>query len=250
MRTAVVSDIHANMDALAAVMKDIARTGVDKIVSLGDNIGYGPEPEEVMDTLAAHRVASVMGNHERALADPKFLQGFNPQARKALEINRVLLSDAAVAGITGLPLFRVIQGARFVHGVPPDQPDQYIHKLSLTRLGHIMDAQAESITFVGHTHRLALYESSGGGLQVKKKLSSRVFLDKSARYIINSGSVGQPRGRSKAAVYLIWDSDHHWIEPHRVAYDTARTVRLMDACGIPEVYRDLLLEEGSIRFVT
>jgi len=244
MRIAVVSDIHANMDALAAVMRDIARTGADRIVSLGDNIGYGPEPEEVMETLA--EIPSVMGNHERALTDPEFLRGFNPQAAKALEINRVLLCRASLARIAGLPLFRVIRGARFVHGVPPDLPDQYIHKLPLTRLGHIMAAQAESITFVGHTHRLALYESCAHGLKVKKNPRSRVFLDKSARYIINSGSVGQPRGSSKKAVYLIWDSEENWIEPRQVAYDAARTIRLMDACGIPEVYRDLLSEEDRI----
>lgn len=245
MRIAVVSDIHANMDALAAVMADISRTGAERIVSLGDNIGYGPEPEEVMETLAEHDIPSVMGNHERALADPVFLRGFNPHARKALEINRVLLSGASLERIGALPLFRVIRGARFVHGVPPDLPDQYVHRLSLTRLGHIMDAQAESITFVGHTHRLALYESGSRGLEVKKNPRSRVFLDKSTRYIINSGSVGQPRGRCKEAVYLIWDSEDHWIEPRGVAYDTARTIRLMAACGIPEVYRDLLTQDGS-----
>ncbi len=246
MRIAVVSDIHSNMDALAAVMADIYRTGADRIVSLGDNIGYGPEPEEVMDALDRHDIPSVMGNHERALTNETFFKGFNPQARKALEINRVLLSDASLAKIAALPLFRVIRGARFVHGVPPDLPGEYIHKLSLTRLGHIMDAQAESITFVGHTHRLALYEKGTFGLEVKKNIGPRVFLDKSARYIINSGSVGQPRGSSKEAVYLIWDSEEHWIEPRYVAYDAARTIRLMDACGIPEVYRDLLSQADSI----
>lgn len=248
MRIAVVSDIHANMDALAAVLADIDRQGADRIVSLGDNIGYGPEPEEVMAALARHRIPSIMGNHERALVDPVFFRGFHPEAQKALEINRVLLSGQSLARIEKFPLFRVVAGARLVHGIPPDLPDRYVHKESLAALGHIMAAQAESLTFVGHTHRLALYESGPGGVSVKKIFKPRVSLAKSARYIINSGSVGQPRASSKKAAYLIWDSEGHCIEPRRVAYDAGRTVRLMAACGIPELYRDLLCEDdGGLR---
>lgn len=245
MRIAVVSDIHANMDALAAVLEDSVEMKADRMISLGDNIGYGPEPEAVMAALTRNRVDSVMGNHERALVDDTFLQGFNPQARKALEINRVLLPDRDLARIGNLPLYLLARGARFVHGVPPDQPDRYIHRESLTRLDHIMAAQAELLTFVGHTHRLALYESGPGGIRVKKNPRSRVFLAKSARYIINSGSVGQPRDGCKRAVYMIWDTVAQWVEPRFVPYDPTRTIRLMAASGIPEIYRDLLSPEDS-----
>ena len=245
MRIAVVSDIHANMDALTAVLKDISGLGVGRIISLGDNIGYGPEPDAVMAALARYNIDSVMGNHERALVDETFCRAFNSQARKALEINRALLPDPDLARIERLPVYLLARGARFVHGLPPDQPDRYVHKQSLTRLEHIMAAQPERLTFVGHTHRLALYESGPQGLKVKKNLAPRVFLAKSARYIINSGSVGQPRDGGTRAVYMIWDTEKQWVAPRFVTYNPARTVRLMAACGIPEIYRDLIAPEGS-----
>lgn len=244
MRFAIFSDIHSNMDALTAVLAEAMREGVDRIISLGDNIGYGPEPEPVMRALDTHGVESVLGNHELALVNPDFLKGFNPQARKALEINRQELSPASLRKIESLPAFLSIEGARFVHGVPPDLTARYIHKESLTRLGHIMEAQAESLSFVGHTHQLAVYGPGPSGIEKRKLGKSRVSLAKKDKYIINSGSVGQPRSSHNEAVFVIWESRLKTIEARFVPYDAARTIRLIKEKGIPRVYGDLL-ELGS-----
>lgn len=247
MRIAVISDIHSNMDGLAAVLEDIAAMAVDRTVSLGDNIGYGPEPEAVIQTLASRNIPSVMGNHEQALMDPEVYRGFNTRARKALKINKALLSMDSMRRIAGFPAFLRRGNCRFVHGVPPDVVSAYVSKQSLTRLGHILDAVSDHVTFVGHTHALALYESGPDGVTCKKIGEKPVSLAKTGKYIINSGSVGQPRDSHNKATYVIWDSGESAVEPRAVPYDTDRTARLIRRAGIPEVYADLLMPGDSGR---
>ncbi|MCG8637994.1 MAG: metallophosphoesterase [Desulfobacterales bacterium] len=240
MRIAVLSDIHSNYSALEAVLADIGTLGVDKIISLGDNIGYGPEPEAVIRTLADKDIPSVMGNHEQALLDNDVLNGFNPKAKKALKINKALLSMESMRRISGFTTFILSSNGRFVHGVPPDVISQYVSKQSLTRLGHILDANPEQVVFVGHTHDLAIYESGPNGVVRKKFWQTRVSLAKNFKYIINSGSVGQPRDSHNEATYVIWDSGKGVVESRAVPYDTLRTIRLIKAAGIPDMYAELL----------
>ncbi|MBA3009614.1 MAG: metallophosphoesterase [Desulfobacula sp.] len=245
MRIAVISDIHSNMEAFSAVMADIAIAGVDQVVSLGDNIGYGPEPEQVILALKRQRIFSVMGNHERALVDENFLRPFNPQAKKALMINRQLMSQASIDYLSTLPLFLVHHGARFVHGAPPDLVDRYIFKEKTTCLLHTMDALKEKICFVGHTHELMVYEMVPGGVKKKNFTKSRVFLAKEYKYIINTGSVGQPRDGYNEANYVVWDSVENTIEPRFVSYDIPKVIRKMKKAGIPIQYALLLKKAGN-----
>ena len=232
------------MDALAAVLDDIAARDVDRIVSLGDNIGYGPDPEAVIQTLVEREIPSVMGNHEQALIDPMIARGFNPQAGKALKINKALLSMSSMRRITAFPTFLRINDGRFVHGVPPDMVAVYVSKQPLSRLRHILNASPDHVVFVGHTHALAVYESAPDDMTCKKLWNTRVSLAKTSKYIINSGSVGQPRDSHNKATYVIWDADAHDVEALAVPYDTERTVRLIKKAGIPRVYADLLLDDS------
>ncbi len=254
MRIAVLSDIHSNMDAFSAVLDDIegaAREGgpIDQVISLGDNIGYGPEPEEVMLRLKQDKIPSVLGNHERALVDEKFCKPFNPSAKKALLINKQLLSQASIDHISTLAPFLICHGARFVHGVPPDLVDQYVFKTKKASLIHIMDTLKELISFVGHTHELMVYELGPPGLKkgLKKKSfeKKRVFLAKEYKYIINTGSVGQPRDGYNKAKYVIWDSMANTIEPRFVSYEVRSVVEKMKKVGIPIQYALLLLKAGN-----
>lgn len=244
MRIAVLSDIHSNMDGLGAVLADIDDLQVDKIICLGDNIGYGPEPEQVMQTLAEKDIVSTLGNHELAILDQTYATSFNPKARKALQINKALLSIPSMTRISRLAPFMIYRGCRFVHGLPPDLIAQYVSKVSLTRLTHILNAIKEGITFVGHTHRLAVYESGPHGMEQKKFWKTRVSLAKEHKYIINTGSVGQPRGGYNKATFVVWDSKECTVESRCVPYDTARTIGLMNRLGIPREYADLLLSKG------
>jgi predicted phosphodiesterase len=241
MRVAVVSDIHSNMEGLRAVLEDIASMGADQIISLGDNIGYGPEPEAVIQALGSLDISSVLGNHEQALLDAEAMNCFNPSAKKALKINKALLSIPSMERISRCKPFKIFNQARFVHGLPPDSISGYISKVPLNRLARIMETQKESLTFVGHTHELAVYELGPKGIKCKKFWKTRVSLDKASKYIINSGSVGQPRDSHDKATYVIWDSTAHSVESRAVSYDTLSTVQMMKQAGIPQVYGDLLL---------
>jgi len=250
MRIAVLSDIHSNMEAFSAVLDDIegaAKEGapIEQVISLGDNIGYGPEPEEVILRLKRDQIPSVMGNHERALADETFCKPFNPSAKKALLINRQLLSKVSIDYISTLAPFLICHGARFVHGVPPDHVDRYVFKEKKASLIHIMDTLKERISFVGHTHELMVYELGPGGLKKKNFEKKRVFLAKEYKYIINTGSVGQPRDGYNEAKYVVWDSMENTIEPRFVPYDVRSVVKKMKKVGIPIQYALVLLKAGT-----
>jgi diadenosine tetraphosphatase ApaH/serine/threonine PP2A family protein phosphatase len=245
MRVAIISDIHSNMDALAAVEEDMQFWGVEQIISLGDNIGYGPEPGPVIDWLWSRKVTSVMGNHEKALVNPVFLEGFAPPARTALEINRQMLSKFACQWIETLPAFLVFQGARFVHGMPPDMSDVCVTHQADRRIVHIMSALQEHICFVGHTHVPGIYQVDGQGVKKKKFEKTRVFLANQSRYIINIGSVGQPRDGYNKAKYVIWDSDAPSVVSRSVSYDVQKTAAKIRAAGIPLMYARLLEKNGG-----
>ena len=249
MRIAVISDIHSNMEALSAVLWDIdTGAAIDQVISLGDNIGYGPEPEQVISTLRERQIPSVLGNHERALLDEKFSKPFNPAAKKALLINKQLLSKGSIDYLSTLTPFLVYHGARFVHGVPPDLVDRYVFKEKNTSLVHVMEALKERIAFVGHTHELMIYEIDSRGVQKKNFIKTRVFLAKEYKeykYIINTGSVGQPRDGYNEAKYVVWDSIENTIESRFVPYDIPSVVRKMKKAGIPIQYAIQLEKAGN-----
>ena len=150
MKIAVLSDIHGNMDAFEQVLADIDGRGVASVLSLGDNIGYGAEPERVVQTLKAHGILSVLGNHELAAKKPSFLGWFNPTARKSLAMTFRMLSADSMVFIAGLPDYRVIHGCRLVHGFrrtpPPSTCFRYCRRTSRKRCRTFRSASVSSAT--------------------------------------------------------------------------------------------------------
>jgi predicted phosphodiesterase len=236
MRIAVISDIHGNMDALESVFADMDAARIDVIFSLGDNIGYGPEPEKVVKQLQDRRIPSVLGNHELAVNKPLYLKLFNPAAKRSIEKTATLLSENAIAYIAGLPNMRTFQDCRFVHGFPPESPVTYLFQASDAALEQAFDDTPERLCFVGHTHELALLGHDGGELFRQPLLEGKTRLDQNHRYLINAGSVGQPRDGNNNAKYMIWDSDEGILDVRFVAYDIARVVDKIMAAGLPEVH--------------
>ncbi len=161
MRIAIVSDIHSNLTAFQEVLADIDRSRVDRIVSLGDNIGYGPEPEEVLELIRARTIHSIMGNHELGIADPSCLSWFNNSARRSLEINRGLLSSVSIEYIRTLAPAYALDQCLFVHGFPPDSVTTYLFEVSDMHLRKVLSTMAQELCFVGHTHDLQLLTFDG-----------------------------------------------------------------------------------------
>nr|WP_320009922.1 metallophosphoesterase family protein [uncultured Desulfobulbus sp.] len=236
MRLAILADIHGNYRALDAVLTDIADYGVDRIVSLGDNIGYGPEPEEVVRTLQGYRVISVMGNHELALISRGYYNRLHANAQQSLELSRSLLSQSSLRWLKELPPVETLFGARFVHGSPPESLTVYLHNPTHTRLQRLFTTYDEQYCFAGHTHALAWYSQLGTTISSQEVGLGIRHLEGKRRYLIVPGSVGQPRDSlGWQAKYLLWDQDTETMEIRAVEYDVQTTIHLIKERGFPIV---------------
>jgi predicted phosphodiesterase len=236
MRIAVVSDIHGNLDALTQCLKDIDRSGVDRIVNLGDAIGYGPQPEEVFGLLEKKGIPNILGNHEMAAIDIDFRSDFSPQAIISLERTLAFLTSASLSYIAGLPYCRNMEGALMVHGCPPDSPTIYLNHMSLSEIKATFASNNFDIAFAGHTHRLMLMSYDGEHIEFDPLHQDIIHIKPGLRHIVNVGAVGQPRDGDPRAKCVIWDSRRNTLEIKRVTYDIDRTAKLIQQRGF--VFRD------------
>ena len=241
MRIAVLSDIHGNMDAFEKVLEDIERCRPDAVFSLGDNIGYGPEPERVIQTLMRLRIPSVLGNHELAAKDPGFLGWFNPLARRSLVMTFERLSSESLGFIKQLPTHLSAHGLRMVHGFPPDSPTSYMFQIESRQKHQTLMSLPERVCFVGHTHVLEIAAGDHEGLSEIAFLEGENALDAEHAYLINIGSVGQPRDGDLRAKYVIWDAARNTLDIRCVAYDARAAAAKIIAAGMPEAHARRLL---------
>lgn len=235
MRLAIISDIHGNLEAFKEVLADIDRSEVDGIASLGDNIGYGPDPEEVVQLIRQRKIPSVMGNHELAVVDHRYLDWMNPSARRSLVITKELLSPDTVKYIKGLKASMTFHGSLCVHGCPPDSITTYMYELSRIQFKEIFLNMKEKICFVGHTHYPQIIIFDGEELGGAPLSEGKITMRQDHQYIINVGSVGQPRDGNNNAKYVIWDLSAGSIEVRFIQYDIASTARKILEIGFPEI---------------
>ena len=234
MRLAVFSDIHGNLDALVQVLADMDRTRIDSRFCLGDCVGYGPEPEEVIREIRALKIPWVMGNHELGLVDPSYLDWFNKPTRTSLLITRRLLSKKSLNYFKGLNPFLLDHDCRFVHGFPPDSITTYLYEVPDPEIHRILTALPERICFIGHTHNLHLIASEGQGIAYLPFKRGVFSLREGVKYLVNVGSVGQPRDGNNQAKYVIWDSRSSTLELRYVTYDIAKTAEKILGLDFPE----------------
>ena len=241
MRIAIISDIHGNLDAFGQVLNDIDASDIDAVVCLGDNVGYGPEPEQVIRQVRKRKIPCVMGNHERAVSDRAHLNWFNPIARISLKKTITMLSEESISYIKGMKLSSVVYQSRFVHGFPPDSTDIYLFQVPDHTLNQTFKEMKERLCFVGHTHELKLIGFDGKVSQrIPLKEGIITQLDSDRKYIINVGSVGQPRDGNNNAKYVIWNTSEDSLEVRFVPYDIAAVVSKIMAAGLPRVHADRL----------
>ena len=238
MRIAVLSDIHANFQALTSVLDDINANKVDEILSLGDNIGYGPQPEEVVTTLRKLGVLSIMGNHELALAKPSYFAALNPDPQKSLALQRTLMRPESIKYCTALPPLMLRHNARFIHGCPPRSITSYLVQPSMTKMKRIFSGYPEQFCFFGHLHTLERYILDQDDCRHEQPEPGRYQYDPENRYLFNPGSVGQPRDEfGRKAKYAIWDTGAGSLEIRAVAYDRAAVKQLLQQRGFPKMNR-------------
>ncbi len=240
MRLAVISDIHGNADALSAVLADIDARAPDAVFCLGDAIGYGGEPERVIRTLHRHAIASVLGNHERAVLAPERLEWFNPLARKSLVRTAAMLSGESLRAMAAFPVALSAHGCRFVHGFPPESVSTYHFEVPAGKKRRILRSMAERICFIGHTHDLTLITCDGRRLTEAALGAETIHLQPGGRAIVCAGSVGQPRDGTPDAKYVIWDDAAATLEVRFVRYDIAAAAEKIIAAGLPRAHANRL----------
>lgn len=240
MKIAVLSDIHGNLEALLAVSADLRQRGADRVFCLGDNIGYGPDPEAVIQLVRRLGYTSILGNHELALRDIRARRWFNFQAAENNRVTAGLLSRASREFCDLLPLFLLFGGAHFVHGFPPDSVFHYLSRQSDEKLLALLTTAAVPFFFLGHTHKLELISLENGAIVRRPLKRERIRLTPGQKYIVNAGSVGQPRDSDRRAKYLLWDNEAGTLDVLFVAYDHGKTMNKIRALGFPESYASRL----------
>jgi predicted phosphodiesterase len=231
MRIAVISDVHANLVALDAVL---AHAGsVDAVWHLGDIVGYGPEPDAVVDRLASAGAIGVRGNHDSAAIGGNEIDWFNADARDAMEWTRRTISAATVAWLGGWPLRREESAFTLVHGSPLDPTWEYVTTAAAARANLAAVTTEHGIN--GHTHVPIAFSLEGGRMgrfSPSESSAPGIGLD-GHRLLINPGSVGQPRDGDPRASYLQLELETRSASWHRVAYDIDAVRARMRAVGLP-----------------
>ena len=236
MKVAVLADIHGNLEAFEAVRADLELQGARRVISLGDNIGYGPDPEEVVLLLQQLGYISVLGNHEFALKDVRGRMWLNFQAAENNIATEKLLSEKSKIYCCNLPTFLEFENAHFVHGYPPDSVFQYLDRQSDEKIATLFASASASLFFLGHTHRLMLVVGQNDTLVRRALGQETVILQPNNKYIVNCGSVGQPRDGDSRAKYLLWDLDNRQLEVRFVDYDKKKTMKKIKDRSFPEIY--------------
>jgi diadenosine tetraphosphatase ApaH/serine/threonine PP2A family protein phosphatase len=227
VKTAIISDLHSNREALEAVLADIGRRNVDDLLCLGDVVGYGPEPEFCVDVVRKKARWCLMGNHDDALF--RDASDFNPYARGAVEFTRRRLNPRWWSSaekrvrwkwLKSLPL-RMTEGRfLFVHGSPRDPVREYVLStdgiLNPEKLRSIFSS-FERIAVAGHTHQPGIHDESMRfhGLNGEQRLT--IGFEKGHKYFVNVGSIGQPRDGDARACYAVLEEDR--VSWYRVPYD-------------------------------
>lgn len=240
MRVAVLSDIHANAEALQAVLADARAHAAEHYLCLGDIIGFNGDPEMCVSTVAASFDAVVRGNHEQALLQ-RGLFGV-PLFTAMMDRTTAMLSAESLAFIRNTVPQLQWQGIELVHA-SPHEPEHWgrIHSVPSARTA--FDSFSGSLCFFGHTHRAGIFKehSPSGSIAMLPAVyrpdgSCELLLEPDCRYLVNPGSVGQPRDFDWRAAYAILDTDTQTLILRRVEYDVAAAAAKISRTGLPDSF--------------
>ncbi|HEY8962260.1 MAG TPA: metallophosphoesterase family protein [Luteolibacter sp.] len=238
MRIALFGDIHANLEALEAVLADAAQQGVTDYVCLGDVVGYNADPAACLERVKAMGCPTVKGNHDEDASGTHSLDAMNPVAAAALQWTRDQLSEEQRQWLRRLRMVRQIEDFTVVHSTL-DQPANWNYVTNRFDAMANFSYQFTQVCFHGHTHVPRVYMKSD---KVQEVAAEQVQIEDGAKYFINAGSVGQPRDGDWRAAYVIYDLETRRITFRRVEYDIATTQRKILDAGLPEMLAHRIAE--------
>jgi predicted phosphodiesterase len=243
VRYLIVSDLHANWQALQAVAREAAG-GYDQALCCGDLVGYGADPNPVVDWVRANCAVVVRGNHDKVSTGQENLEWFNPVARAAALWTQQNLTPANIEYIRALPKGPVLlDGFQVLHGAPFDE-DEYV--IAASEAGEAFGYLESRLAFFGHTHVQGGFIWNHSRVETVSQTSKRarrhvIEIDPECGYLVNPGSVGQPRDGDPRAAYVVYDSSVHAVTYHRAPYDVATAQKKIRDAGLPPILADRLM---------
>jgi putative phosphoesterase len=236
-KIAIISDIHANIEALNEVKKDIEKENVDEVICLGDIVGYGPDPDRAIEVIKDFANYIIRGNHDEGLVDESITFDFNIYAIEALKWQRNVLKDKDFNFLKNLPYFLKFEKFEIVHGA---LSDFFKYITNIDEATFEKKYMKRNILFIGHTHKAGIFDLS------EKRFYPMPFggefkLSNDSCYIINPGSVGQPRDFNPCSSYLIYFQNENKILFKRVCYSFEKTREKIIKNNLPIFLGDRLL---------
>ncbi|RPJ35837.1 MAG: metallophosphoesterase [Verrucomicrobiaceae bacterium] len=238
MRFALFGDIHANLEALEAVLEDAGKQDVSDYVCMGDIVGYNADPAACLERVRAMDCPTVKGNHDEDASSSHSLENMNPVAATALEWTRLQLADEQRQWLRRLRMVRQVADFTIVHSTL-DQPNHWNYVTNRFDAMSNFSYQFTQICFHGHTHVPRVYLKRDKVMEVP---AESLVIEDGTKYFINVGSVGQPRDGDWRACYAIYDLDEKLLSFRRVAYDLAETQRKIRAAGLPDMLAERISE--------
>jgi diadenosine tetraphosphatase ApaH/serine/threonine PP2A family protein phosphatase len=230
MRFAIIADIHANLEALQAVLEDIQQQKCTHYACLGDVVGYNANPKECLDIIRQMNIPVVKGNHDEYCASDEPLEGFNPAAATAIAWTRKQLTEEDRQWLRDLKYQRLVNGFTIVHATL-DAPQRWGYVFDKLAAAASFTYQNTPVCFFGHTHVPVAFMRD---TVVRGGTYSKFKIEPGKKYFINVGAVGQPRDNNPKAAYVIYDLDEGTIELRRVDYDIAKAQKKIREAGLPE----------------
>lgn len=232
MKVALISDVHGNLEALEAVLRDIEQQGAEKIHFLGDAVGYGCNPNECVKLINKHCDIKLLGNHDYVVMGLDSTENFNHVARISMDWTQDKIKSKMVTVLADFEMSAVFLDYFLVHASPAG-PESWNYILDTETAREQFDSFASNICFVGHTHLPTCFILEKDGTITQKKQAETLF-EENCKYIINIGSVGQPRDNDPRACYMIIDTDQNKTSYRRVDYNIKKTQEKMKKAKLPD----------------
>jgi len=246
-RIGIISDVHGNLEALEAVLKATREDDIEYLIHLGDLVGYNASPSECLQLLQREGAISVLGNHDLAILEPASAEGFNVLAYQALSYCHQQLTSRDIRYLQSLPRIEVLWDRYLLcHGTPENLETYIINVFQAKRIFNLLRKRYGGIhiCFFGHTHIQRLWISDQRGkVFAPAVIPDAISLQSENMYLINPGSVGQPRQQDNRARYLLFDSDQGVISFRAVPYDVEKAQHKIIKARLPE-YLARRLQDG------
>jgi len=238
MRYAIISDVHGNLEALEAVLHKIDSLNADRIVCLGDIVGYGANPNECVSLVKDRAHLALCGNHDHAAVGKTSIEYFNSYARAAIMWTVGVLEPDSVDFLKRLPFTASVDGAYLVHATPSD-PTSWSYVFEANDAVHEFSFFEEDICFIGHSHFALYFVKEGNACRVA--MPGTFTFERGNRYMVNVGSVGQPRDGAPTACFVTYDLPQGAVQFHRVQYDMSLAYQKIVAAKLPRFLAERLL---------